>query len=300
VVAHLPFCGEEIVMVRASIEPPPALLPIADAQRPVTSAEDVALDVVANVVADVTETFTLVDPNVGVSTNDDCEIDAIVPNVPPNPRPPSCPPRLRPGPVDPVGAGFGVAPPAPGPPPKPLLGGAPLPKPPRGLAHPDVLVTDTLVAVIAVGVAPVVSRALATETHSPVVNDDNETTEIFENLVNEPHATAVVPLADCTDALDSETETILPATPTKLTASCGWFEPFDDGVPEVELEPPHAATMIAVKASPATDSTLRSVPMSFTPQCVDWGESCRPRCRVDPEADTDGNRHHDRTQGGSG
>jgi hypothetical protein len=178
------LCGEETVIDRASIVPLEVLVPTADAHVPVTSAEEVALVVVEKVVADVVFTVVVPEPKRDVTTNDEPEIEAIVPNAPPKPRPPNPrpnPPRL---PGDPVASGFGL----------PLrlpnglpLGGVPLPppllppNPPVGCVHPDVLVTDTLVAVMVVAAVPVLLLGAATATQSPFANDDSETADTFEN-----------------------------------------------------------------------------------------------------------------------
>jgi hypothetical protein len=194
-IGHLPLVGEEIVIVRASIVPLDALLPMADAQTPVAIAEEVALDVAAKVVAPVVFTVILVlEPNIDVTTKDAREMEAIVPNAPPKPRPPPNPRPPNPRLGVPVGVGRGLAEPPPGgvpPPPNPP------PKPPPA-AQPEVLVTETLRAVIDFGAAvagfPVF--VLVTATQSPVVSDDKVIDEIFEKRVEVAHATMVVPVVD--------------------------------------------------------------------------------------------------------
>jgi hypothetical protein len=212
-----------MVIERALMVPVDVLAPTADAQTPVTRADDVALDPVANVVSGVVVTVTVVEPNAEVMTNDASETEVIVPRAapnppPPNPRPPKPPPKPRP-PADPVGAGIGapLLPPDGRP-----LGGVPLPppKPPVRCAHGDVLVIDTVLAVMALrGVPLLLPRlllAVATVTQSPFASDDNETAEIFENCVVVAHATVVVPLVDCTDAPAAEIDSTLPETAPKL------------------------------------------------------------------------------------
>jgi hypothetical protein len=317
VVRHLPLRGVEIVIDRASIVPLAALLPIADAHSPVLIAEGVAVAVVEKVVAAVV--FTVVDlalePKIDVTTNDDPDIDEIVPNAPPKPRPPKRPPNPPPALLDPLGAGIGrpLKPPLGGvplPPPNPPPLPPPLPKPPVG--QPDVLVTDTLVAVIAVGAVAVLAVALATETQSPFASEDRETAETLANLVDEAHATVDVPVLDLTFAVDPLTEAMVPDTTPKLAENCGRFGSGDlvvdtEPVGALELEPPpHAATARAVNARPAADSSrlreveFRLLVMSLTSQCVDRGEPGGPGGRINPETDPDGDCHHDRAEGSGG
>jgi hypothetical protein len=307
------------VIERASIVPLAALLPIADAHRPRLIAEGVAVAVVEKVVAEVV--FTVVDlaldPKIDVTTNDDPEIDEIVPKAPPKPCPPKRPPNPPPLPalLDPVGAGIGR-------PLKPPLGGVPLPppKPPPvpppkpPVEHPDVLVTDTVVAVIAVGAVAVLDIALVTETQSPFASDDRETAETLANLVDVAQATVEVPVLDLTVAVEPLTEATVPDTAPKLAENCWRFGSGDvvvDTEPDGELEfepepPPHAASTTAANARPAADSTrlrelgFRLLVMSLTSQRVDRSEPGGSGGGIDPETDPDGNCHHDRAEGRGG
>jgi hypothetical protein len=319
VAGHLPLRGEETVIERASIVPVAVSVPIADAHSPLLSAEGAAVAVVENDVAEVVFTFVdlALEPKIDVTTNEDPEIDEIVPNAPPKPRPPKPrPPTPPPALLDPVGAGIGR-------PLKPPLGGVPLPPPnppppepppPNPLAgHPEVLVTDTLVAVITVGaVALLLVGVLATETQSPLASEDSETAEILANLVEEAQATVEVPVVDLTVAVEPPTDTTMPDTPPKLAENWGRLGSGDvvvDTEPDVGLElepPPHAATRIAVTARPAADSThrrglgFRFLVMSLTSQRIDRSEPGGARGGIDPEADPDGDCHHDRAEGRGG
>jgi hypothetical protein len=232
---------------------------------PTTIADDVALDVVLNIVAELVFTVVVAEPNLGVTTNDVPEIEAMVPIAPPKPppKPPPPPKPLPPKPPaleDPVGAGIGA----------PLtrpLGGVPLrgPVPPKvNFGQPEVLVTETFVAVITVGVLagllPAVLLALVTETQSPVASEASETDDTFVKRVEVPHAMGEVDVFDCTDAFVPETETSLPETSTKLAAKFGWLLTAGDAAgaaePAEELLPQPTATS-ATAARPRADPDCR-------------------------------------------
>lgn len=203
-------------MLRASIVPADALLPIAAAQAPVTSAADVALDVVVTVVAAVVLTVTAPEPNSDVTTKDDVEIDAIVPKAPPKPWPRNPPPNPPREPGDPDGIGCGPpVPPLDGPP----VGGVPPPNPPDCCPHPVVLVTETLAAMTREAAESASGLVLVTATQSPVASDDRGTDETLENRVLVAHATVVVPVADRTAAPAESIETTLPETAPKFAAN---------------------------------------------------------------------------------
>jgi hypothetical protein len=263
------------VIVRESTVPSEAFSPIAKTHCPLTSAAEVALDVVENIVAEVVLTVVVVEPNLGVRTNDAPEIDAIVPVVPPKPRPPKPRPPKPPAPREPVGAGMGwpLNPPEGVPPP---LGVRP-PKP-LNFGQPEVLVTATVVAVICActvpGLLAVVLAALATETQSPVASEEIEIEETFENTVDVPQAMAAVVVVDCTDAVVPETETTLPETPVKLVANCGRFAPAEGGVapapePPDELLPQPTATN-ATAARQTADPARRPVATRSARRRLGW------------------------------
>jgi hypothetical protein len=268
----LPLLGAEIVIDTASTVPFEVLLPIAEAQLPVTRADDVTTEVAENVVLALVLTVTLDAPTRAVTTKDEVDTETTVPNVPPKPpwklRPPKPPPpKPRPVPGDPLGRGLALAPPPSGAAlPNPPLGGVPpppLPTRPKPWPQPEVDVTDTVRAVIAAAAGTPALLLAPTLTQSPFASDDNETAESFENRVDEAHATVVVPDVDCTCAPDEEIEITLPETPPKLPRANDGPEPplppfdedaavDDDGL---ELPPPQALTTNAVTARPHAAST---------------------------------------------
>jgi hypothetical protein len=298
-------------MVRASIAPFEALVPIAAAHSPVTIADEVVFAVAEYVVPFVVFTVISVPaPKDDVTTNDEDEIDAMVPNAPAKPRPPSPPPKPPRLPAEPLGRGRGLPLPAPpGKPPPPLPPNPP--KPPVRAAHPEVLVTVTRVAVIDVAgaVELLPGRAPVIVTQSPFARAEEVIALTLVTCVEVAHATIVVPLVPCTDAPAAEIDVILPEAELKAVVKFGRPELVGAGVvepdPEVEFEPPpHAAAASATATSPAAAVAARlempgfeSLVTSLTSQCVDGSEPGCSRSRIDPESDPDGDRHHDRAGG---